>query len=254
MQRTDNVIALSSVNFDASNPEHLQALDARIQSFSHCAKDLMVSDALIMLPILASTLLFVTGTCSLLVQLGLIVICAAFIYLSDMIVKSNALHAYLTDLLLKRNALHTAFQQDLTLLAEIYKRVILDNGYQITQQEVILRLLKAIAPYVETGLLWTMDSDNKLDYPEEFKKVLSSPPHRLPFNREASVDMSSLARSVGVTAIAFNYLLSRPLQPVDLSMYTTKQSIFNRSCQLFYKTKADLIQTLYPLQECKPTL
>ncbi len=240
MQRTDTVMALTSVNFDASNPEHLQALDARIQSFSQCAKDLLAKDVLISLPVLASTLLFVTGTCNLLVELGLLFLCAVGIVLSKVLVQ--------------RNALHTAFQQDLTLLAEIYKRVILDNGYQITQQEVILRLLKAIAPHVETGLLWTMDSDNKLNYPEEFKQVLSSPPHRLPFNREASVDMSSLARTVGVTAIAYNYLLSRPLQPVDLSMYTTKQSIFNRSCQLFYKTKADLIQTLYPLQECKPTL
>lgn len=227
LRGSTNQIDLTQTKFDAVNPEHVAALKARIDSFNDAVWALMKTDIRIVVPVTASLLLWLNGICGTIVELMLLAGCAATLWASNT--------------LSQRVAQSAVCQEKLHELLCIYKKCIADHGYQITANESIFNLLKTIAPYVETHQLWTVSVDNPKDYPGGFKKILSTEPHRVPFN-ETKTDASNMFIT---TVAAFTGISSA----VPAASQAVIQQHAGGMMKLFHRVTADTRQTVYGYDE-----
>lgn len=218
---------LTQTKFDPNNAAHQAELKARIDSFNGAVSALMKSDIIIAVPVTASLLLWMTGNCSIVIELVLLAACAATLWAADRVSL--------------RVAQNKGCQEKLHELLAIYDRCIADHGYQITANENILHLLKTIAPYVETEKLWTVRAANPSDYPVGFKKILSTAPHRVPFG-----EVKTEAANTLLTTAASLVGLSSSM-PVSSQMEIQHHAggIFN----LFRSVAADTRRTIYGYDE-----
>lgn len=224
-------IDLLKVSFDPQNGDHQAELKARIASFNIAVSALIKTDVMIVVPVSASLLLWLSGVCPLMIELVLLAACAAMLWAADK--------------MSQRASQYKDCQEKLGVLVGIYKKCIVDHGYQITANVTMLALLQAIAPYVETSQLWAVRSNNPAVYPDEFKKILSTAPHRVPFD-ESKTDTANTLFTAAANLVGLSSGVA-VASPVVMQQYT------GGVLTLFRRVAADVKQTVYGLDEGRMT-
>lgn len=169
---------LTKDKFDPNNAEHVKELNAKIHAFSLSIDAYKKADAIIALPFTATFLLWMANTYGMVLQLVLFGCCAALLWANDCF----AAH----------QQKQSNYQQNLNMLLTIYQKMHEDYGPGIFANENALKLLATIAPYVSTDELWCLNKNSPREYPDGFKKILSTSPHRVPFcQHEASSSHNS---------------------------------------------------------------
>lgn len=223
------LVNLKEVKFDPANSQHTAALKNHIQCFSSVFETLFKADVMISVPISVSLLLWMAGIYGIGMECLLLMTCAVYIWAGD---KWQG-----------RNRLLSVYQTELNQLMAIYEKIVKDHGYGVMQDISVLTLLKTLAPHVETYRLWRMSPDNPADYPDEFKKILLTPPHCVPFVRmEVAPDQSP-----GIVGILAATLLP-PAQKSVLEQ-TVAHVPVRGLYSLFGKVAADVKLGVYGLNE-----
>lgn len=220
----DKEVDLTNTTFDPANSAHLASLSNQISSFNKVAWGLFKTDVVNVAPISLSLLLCVGNVYGYITEGIILTACVACIW------ASNQWHQRVTQ--------SAACQVELKQLLSIYEKCIADHGYQIMSNESMLELLKTIAPYVPTYKLWYVKANNPADYPEGFKKILSAPPHSIPFGESKVAETPTLIENVSslLTGTSQGTLVLS-----QVSAQVSNLSIFN----LLHKIVADVKQTVY---------
>src|SRR3990167_1659315 len=169
MESTSHQINFQLIPYHPNDISHQSGLQNEIKHFMDCYDKLFNASVRIAAPYTATTLLWLANVYGSTIFLSLAAVITAYEYARDNEFKVQ-------------QTCQANFNEQLRQLLNIYQKSAQQHGPAITQDETILTLLRAIAPFVKADdlLCWPVYQTNPASYSAEFKKLLQSEPHCIP--------------------------------------------------------------------------